>query len=95
MNSFIYSTIDWNKIPFLGDESKKVFIIIQSGREREKIDSVQVIRKVDIEVLNEEAVRVIKALPEWSVLYRRGELYYNRWVIPIIFSEEMRKKCVH
>ncbi len=91
LQNFIYKNINWSVIPDLHDESKKVFITIQSG-ESTKPDSIKLVRGSDIEILNKEAIRVINMLPEWDVYYRKGEVYQMKWAIPITFNEEKRKK---
>ncbi len=91
LSKFIYSNINWSKIPDLGEKTERVFISIQSG-ETVKPDSIQVVRASNIELINDEAIRVIKLLPEWSVYYRRGEVYRMRWMIPIFFNEDQRKE---
>ena len=91
LQNFIYRNINWSIIPDLNDESIKVLISIQSG-ESVKADSITIFRGSDSKVLNEEAVRVIKMLPEWNVYYRKGEVYRMKWIVPLIFNEEKRKK---
>jgi len=91
LQSFIYTNINWSEIPDLKDESKKVFISIQSS-ETLKPDSIQIIRGSDNELLNKEAIRVLELLPEWDIYYRQGEVYRMKWSIPIVFNEEKRRK---
>lgn len=91
LQTFIYTNIDWSKIPDLKDESIKVFVTIQSS-ETLKPDSIQIIRGSENELINEEAIRVIELLPEWDVYYQKGKVYRMKWTIPIIFNEEKRKK---
>lgn len=91
LNSFIYRNIDWSIIPDLKEESKRVIISIQSGNSM-KPDSIKISEGTDNIILNEEALRVVKMLPEWEVYYRDGEVYRMKWAILIIFSEEKRNE---
>lgn len=88
---YIQSHINWSIIPYLRDEKVKVFLKIISGAER-RPDSVFIVKKSNNEIIDAEAITVIKNLPEWDVLYRKGKLIKIGYHIPIIFSEENRKK---
>ena len=91
LQNFIYSNIDWNKIPDLKDEKIRVFISIQSGQTT-KPDSIVILRGSENEILNQEALRVVRLIPEWDVYYKLGEVYRMKWTLPIIFDEQRRKK---
>jgi TonB family protein len=87
---FIYSNIEWSKLPI---QKEKISVIVTfSANENGKIDEVEVLRKSDIEIFNQEAVRVIKSIPDWDVIYLKGQLYRQPFNLPIIFSEENRGK---
>ncbi|MCK9480139.1 MAG: hypothetical protein M0R38_00050 [Bacteroidia bacterium] len=86
---FIYTNIDWDKLP---NQDKPVKIVVQfSANEQGIIDSVEV-RKGFNETYDNEAIRVVKSIPEWDVFYRRGQHERRSWVVPIVFSEENRQK---
>lgn len=87
---FIYSNIEWSKLP-IQKERIRVFVRF-SANENGKIDEVEVVRKSDFEIFNQEAVRVIKSIPDWDVIYVKGQLYRHRFIMPIVFSEEQREK---
>lgn len=87
---FIYSNIEWTKLP-IQKESIRVFVQF-SANENGKIDEVEVVRKSDIEIFNQQAARVIKLIPDWDVTYLYGQLYRQLFTMPIIFSEENREK---
>lgn len=91
LQNFIYNNIDWNKVPDLKDEKKRVIIMITSG-ETKKPDSVLIVRPCDNGILNQEALRVVKLLPEWDVYYKHGVVYRMKWSLPIIFDEQKRMK---
>ena len=87
---FIYSNIEWRNLP-MRKERIRVFVQF-SANENGKIDKVEVVRKSDIEIFNREATKVIKSIPDWDVIYLKGQLYRQPFTMPIIFSEENREK---
>ncbi|RUA10614.1 MAG: energy transducer TonB, partial [Flavobacteriia bacterium] len=62
-----------------------------SANENGIIDSVKVMRGYD-KIYDQEAIRVVKSIPEWDVYYRRGIHERRSWYIPIVFSEENKEK---
>ncbi|NOU59605.1 hypothetical protein [Marinifilum caeruleilacunae] len=91
LRNFIYTNINWNLVPNLENKKARVFISIKSG-EKLKPDSIVILRGLKNELLNQEALRVVNLIPEWDVYYRHGKVYRMGWTIPIVFSEENRKK---
>ena len=87
--NFIYTNIDWNILPAF--EPVRVTLRF-SANEDGKIDEVEFIRKSDDEILNQEALRVIKSIPEWDVIYLQGRHSRQYFTIPILFKEENREK---
>ncbi len=94
LNAFVYSNINWSYIPDLKEETYTVYISFQS-REIAKVDSVQIDYGCEIDILNEEALRVIELLPEWDVYYYRGQFKRMSYICPIIFSEKQRQPYQH
>ena len=87
--SHVYSQIQWEKLPY---EDKKVKIFVEfSANEQGLIDSVKVLKGYDNQ-FNEEAIRVIKTIPEWDIIYIKGEHQRRAWIFPVLFSEENRLK---
>lgn len=82
---FIQKNIKRENLPESDTIKRRVFVQIISSDERGKIDSVKVIRGVN-ELYDNEAIRVIKSIPEWDVIYRHGEIYYQMWTLPINFD---------
>lgn len=89
MLKFIYSNIQWDKLP-KHDKTVKVFVQF-SANEQGIIDSVKVMKGFDV-TFDNEAIRVVKSIPEWDVFYRRRQHERRGWTLPIIFSEENRQK---
>ena len=90
LSEFIYSNIEWSKLPI---QKELVRVTVQfSANTNGKVDEVEVVRKSDNEIFNQEAVRVIKSIPDWDVIYLKGQLFRQRFYTGIIFSEENKKK---
>lgn len=86
---FIYSNIQWETL-LKQDKPVKVFVRF-SGNEQGIIDSVKVMKGFDA-AFDNEALRVVKSIPEWDVFYRRGQYERRAWTLPIVFSLENREK---
>nr|WP_295929513.1 energy transducer TonB [uncultured Dyadobacter sp.] len=87
---FVYSTINWSKLPPLAGREGRVFVTF-SANDQGIVDRVEVLKSLD-PVLDREAVRVVKLIPDWPVLYKRGTFSRFKYNLPITFTEEMRKK---
>ena len=86
---FLYSNIDWDKLP-IPEKRIRVFVKF-SANEEGKVDRVEIMRGDD-EIFNQEAIRVVKLIPDWDVLYIRGNHYRLHQTIAFVFSEENRVK---
>ena len=87
LKQYIEENIDYSNITNEPFKKARVFVQILNVTEDGKIDSVNIIRGSDKE-RDMEAVRVVKSIPEWDVLYRHGERYNLSWYIPVIFGKE-------
>lgn len=92
LRDYIPSHIQWNKIKSEIDSTKKVvYCRIISTKESGTIDSVAIVRGQS-EILNKEAIRVIKSIPQWEVLYKKGKQFERQWSFPVRFDTETMKK---
>ena len=83
---FIQSNIDYNNLPKADTIKRIVIIRVISSDENGKIDSVAVVRGVN-ELYDSEAIRVVKIIPEWNVIYRHGKITNEmKWSIPVKFD---------
>lgn len=90
--NFLHSAVNWEQISSEIDSTvKKVYCTIVSTDENGKIDSVQV-RKGVSDRLNREAVRVIKSIPQWDVIFKKGKQIQKPWTFPIRFDLETMQK---
>jgi outer membrane biosynthesis protein TonB len=89
MQEYIYSNINWDILP---KQDTIVKVVIKfSANEEGIIDDVKVLRGYN-EIYDQEAVRVIKTIPEWDVYFMKGKHKRIPWHLPIVFSEENRKE---
>lgn len=94
LRQFIYSNINWEILPTNIGKEIKVFIQF-SANENGIIDSVKVLKGYNA-IFDNEAIRIVKAIPEWDIYYKHGNYKRINWYLPIVFSEknknEYRKK---
>lgn len=90
LKEFVYSIINWESLPKIDNKTIKVFVQF-SANENGIVDSVKVMRGYD-SIFDNEAIRVIKKIPDWDIYYRHGELQRMSWTFPVVFNEENRKK---
>lgn len=87
---FIQSKVDYNNLPKSDTVKRIVIVRIVSSDEQGRIDSVAVVRGVN-ELYDKEAIRVIKMIPEWDVIYRHGKISNEiKWSIPVKFDATRR-----
>lgn len=89
---YLRNAINYDNVPQLDTINRRVSVRIISVDDLGKIDSVEVVKSVN-DIYDKEAVRVVKSIPEWEVLYKKGEQMNKRWTIPINF--EMKKRNAH
>ncbi|MFO8236174.1 MAG: hypothetical protein R6U04_12310 [Bacteroidales bacterium] len=68
---YIKNNIDYNNLPN-NEEVIKVHVIVWGADDSGKIIDAEVLRGYN-EAYDREALRVVKSIPEWHVLYRHGE----------------------
>lgn len=88
LNEFIYSNIHWEQLPKLDSTVRVVVQIVPN--EDGVIENVEVARGNN-DAFNQEAIRVVKMIPDWDVYIFRGKHIRVLWNIPVIFSEDNRK----
>jgi len=90
LRDFIYSNINYKNLPKSDTIKRRVTVRIISADENGKIDSVSILKGVN-ELYDNEAIRVIKSIPKWDVIYRRGEKINRIWIMPILFDLTEKK----
>ncbi len=85
LKEFIHSSIKRENLPESDSIERRVYVGIMSSDDNGKIDSVKVLRGVN-ELYDQEAIRIIKSIPEWEVIYRHGKKFHQAWTIPIKFD---------
>jgi len=87
---FIYSHINWKTLPHIESHEVKIKLVIETGPNG-KIKSVQQLYMSNMHVFNDEALRVVNALP-LGVYYRFGKMITDKAFVEIDFTDENRKK---
>jgi hypothetical protein len=82
--NFIRSNIDYANVPE-PSENIRVVVRVISANDEGKIDSVTILRGFN-EIYDREAVRVVKSIPDWDVIYRHGKKFNIPWMIPVLFE---------
>jgi len=86
LKTYIYSNINWEKVSSEIDSTdKKVYCTIISCGDNAKVDSVAVVRGIS-PLLNAEAIRIVKSIPQWEIIYKKGLGKTPRLTIPINFN---------
>ncbi|MFA9390179.1 MAG: hypothetical protein ACERKD_10245 [Prolixibacteraceae bacterium] len=85
LKEFIANNIERKNLPKSDTIIRRVYVQIISSDENGKIDSVNIARGVN-GLYDNEAIRVVKSIPEWDVIYRHGEKINQEWTLPIIFD---------
>lgn len=89
LKKFIYSHINWEILPKDSIDAK---LVVQfSANEQGVIDQVKVMWGQK-PIYDQEAIRVVRSIPEWDIYYRRGKHERSAWSLMIHFSPENRKK---
>jgi len=99
---FIYSHVNWEKLPDLKDYHYQVFVGIQPTNEG-AIDSIlwkytyMIYGAKEItdrnNVFIKEAVRIAKLMPDWDVIYQRDSIVARG--ISVVFDKYSKKKYMH
>lgn len=82
---FISNNIKLENLPKSDSIKRRVIVAVISSDKNGKIDSVKVVRGVN-EIYDKEALRIIKMIPDWDILYKHGQKIEIGWTIPIFFD---------
>jgi hypothetical protein len=69
------------------DTQIKVVVVIKKSNAEGKIEEASILKGYN-DIYNKEALRVVKSIPEWDVLYRHGELFNILYMVPVVFENE-------
>ena len=96
LSGFIYRNINWDILPDLGERHIMIFVRVQPNEQGqlESIDfdenhtgavSAFIFSEEETDMFMQESIRIAKLIPDWDVIYRRGEIIKQS--IMIEFSE--------
>lgn len=92
LKNFIYNNVNWNNLPYLSEDPLNIpveFITDKKGN----ITYVWV-ENLKESVFTQEAIRLVKLIPNWEVYYDCGLVTIPRRIV-IEFSTTMKKKYAH
>jgi hypothetical protein len=82
---FISNNIDYSSLPTT-DKIVRVIVSVRGADDSGRINDAVILRGFSDEY-DHEALRVVKSIPEWDVLYRRGKRIPGPyWTIPVVFN---------
>ncbi|MDI9871381.1 hypothetical protein [Flectobacillus roseus] len=84
---FIDRKINWSILPKIKGEIR-VFVQF-SANIHGLIDRAEVIRGYNKD-FDKEAIRVVKSIPQWDILYSHGKFIRMNYILPIIFNSEKK-----
>lgn len=84
--NFVSSNINYDNVISVSNKVK-VIVSIKDADINGEIIEAEVLRNLGgNDTHSREALRVIKSIPQWEVLYRRGEKESRFWNIPVVFE---------
>ena len=86
LREYIHSNINWDELPEQGNSIKVT--VSFSANENGIVDSVKIARGFS-EIFDQEAVRVVKSIPEWDVYYQGGQHKRRPMSLQVIFDEKI------
>ena len=86
LSKYIEDNIDYSKLPKI-EKPIRVIVNITGSDNNGKINEAYIPRKRN-DIFDKEAIRIIKSIPKWDVIYKRGERYQQAWSIPVIFKPQ-------
>ena len=89
LRDLIQNNINWENLPEADSIKRKVFVQAISADSLGMIDSVRIVIGVN-ELYDREAIRIVKSIPEWPLIYRHGKVY-NWLIFPISFDRSNKK----
>jgi len=89
LQQLIQNTINWENVPKYDSIKRMVYVQVMSADSLGRIDSVSIPKGVN-DLYDKEAIRIVKTIPEWPVIYRHGKIFNGR-IYPIIFGRSNKK----
>lgn len=89
LQQLIQNTINWENVPKYDSIKRMVYVQVMSADSLGRIVSVSILKGVN-DLYDKEAIRIVKTIPEWPVIYRHGKIFNGR-IYPIIFDRSNKK----
>jgi hypothetical protein len=89
--NFLYCNINWELVKYQKLLDKTRIIAIFRIGDDEKPQEIEIVRGIN-PIIDREAIRLIRQIPNWEVYYRRGKIIETQWTLPIYFDMEFYEK---
>lgn len=90
---FIDQNIRWNNLPDTIKNPIRIILLLATTDTNKP--EIKILRGSGIKLYDDEAIRVASQIPDWDVYFQRGKVFKIYWSLPVIFSDEKRKKFTH
>ena len=92
LNNFLYRNINWGIIEDGNLDNAKVCIVNFEVDANARPAHVEIkYRKVN-EIIDKEIIRVVRLIPEWDIIFRRGKVVRMQWTLPVSLDKEFYTK---
>lgn len=89
---FIRKEINYNNVPTV-KEKIRVVVRFEGVDKNGKINKVKLLKNPTADKrFAKEAIRAVKAIPQWNVIYKQGKPFHIYWTMPITFLPEEDRK---
>ncbi len=91
--NFIYSNLNWDRIPYLGNETKTIVIEYNSGNLKDRPEEIVIeSESFFYNTFEKEIDRVLNNRPKWNLYKRKGEIFEIGFKKHIDLNEKIRVK---
>ena len=87
---YVYSRIDWASLPKL--DNKEIIVKVRFCANKNGIIDSAFVDSPKHLLFDNEAIRVIKSIPEWNIYLREGKVLLKEYNREIVFSDKMKMK---
>ena len=85
--AYLYPRIDWSK----ADDGFVIALV--SADENGRVDSVRIVKSLNADI-DRQVETLLRGIPAWDILYKRGEFMRGTTVLKIFFNEQKRRQFV-
>ncbi|TCI85704.1 hypothetical protein [Tenacibaculum sp. M341] len=91
--NFIYSNLNWDRIPYMGNETKTIVIEYNSGNLKDRPEEIVIeSESFFYNTFEKEIDRVLSNRPKWNRYKRKGKIFEVIFIKHIELNEKIRAK---